>query len=126
LCFLDSVSKYSWSSFNDYLGRPGICDVKFGLSLFSENDKKAKELFEKFNDNKNDDQCLEYEEKNRIDDREATKIIMEEAGAENARQIQNYEKERRDKVIKRLKNKGLSIRQIERLTGVSFGIIRKI
>jgi transposase len=51
---------------------------------------------------------------------------MEEAGAENARQIQNYEKERRDKVIKRLKNKGLSIRQIERLTGISFAIIRRI
>jgi hypothetical protein len=44
---------------------------------------------------------LEYAEKNRIDDSEATKIIMEEAGSENAKQIQNYEKERRDKVIKR-------------------------
>jgi hypothetical protein len=29
-------------------------------------------------------------------------------------------------VIKELKIKGLSIRQIERLTGISFGVIRKI
>jgi hypothetical protein len=84
------------------------------------------ELFEKFNARENDDKCLEYEKRIRIDDKEAMKIILEAAKVENAKQIQSFEKERRYKVIKELKSKGLSIRQIERLTGISFGVIRKI
>jgi hypothetical protein len=123
---VDRIKKYPWSSYSEYFGNNGICDTKFVLSLFSEDEKSAMELFEKFNVQGNDDKCLDYEERIRIDDREAMKIIMEVAGAENARQVQSYEKERRDKVIKKLKNKGLSIRQIERLTGISFGVIRKI
>ena len=70
--------------------------------------------------------CLEYEERVRIDDTEATKIIIKAARVENTTQVQNLEKEKRDNIIKELKNRGLSIRQIERLTGVSFGIIRRI
>ena len=67
-----------------------------------------------------------YEERVRIDDTEATKIIIKVARVENTTQVQSLEKEKRDKIIEELKNRGLSIRQIERLTGVSFGIIRRI
>ncbi len=41
-------------------------------------------------------------------------------------EIQNFTKEERNKVIKKCKEQGLSIRQIARLTGVSFGIIREV
>jgi hypothetical protein len=123
---VDSITKYPWSSYSEYFGKNGICDIKFALSLFSGDEKRAKESFEKFNVEENDDKCLDCEERIRIDDREATKIILEVAGAENTRLVQSYEKERRDIVIKALKIKGLSIRQIERLTGLSFVVIRKI
>ena len=72
------------------------------------------------------DKCLEYEGLVRIDHIEATKIIMTAAGVESTTQVQNFEQEKRDKIIKELKNRGLSIRQIERLTGISFGVIRRI
>ncbi|MDD2402875.1 MAG: hypothetical protein PHD60_11865 [Clostridia bacterium] len=57
----------------------------------------------------------EYEELVKIDDREATKIIITVVGVKNAMQyiaiqIQNLEKEKRDNIIKELKNRGLSIR----------------
>ena len=123
---VDRIKKYPWSSYSEYFENNGICDTKFVLSLFSEDEKSAMELFEKFNAQGNDDKCLDYEERIRINDEEAGRIILEETGVENTRQIQNYEKERRDKVIKSLKNKGLSIRQIERLTGISFAIIRRV
>jgi uncharacterized protein YerC len=120
------IKKYPWSSYKDYIGREGICDTKFGLSLFSSDVKSAVSLFERFNAQENSDKCLENEEKIRINDIEATEIIKKVACVRNLNEIQNFEKEKRNKVIKQFKNKGLSIRQIERLTGISFGVIRRI
>jgi len=41
-------------------------------------------------------------------------------------EIQTYEKQKRNTVIRKFKNRGLSIRQIARLTGISFGVTRGI
>ena len=122
----NDIRKYPWSSYNEYLAKNVMCDTKFILSIFSEDEKKAIELFKKFNVQENNGKCLEYEERVRIDDTEATKIIIKVARVENTTQVQSLEKEKRNKIIEELKNRGLSIRQIERLTGVSFGIIRRI
>lgn len=122
----NDLKKYPWSSYNEYFGKNGICDIDYVLSQFADDKKKAINLFEVFNNEENSDECLEYEELRKIDDTEATNTIIKLAGIESPIQIQNFEKDKRDKVIKELKNKGLSIRQIERLTGISFGVIRKI
>ena len=122
----NDIRKYPWSSYNEYLAKNVMCDTKFILSIFLEDEKKAIELFKKFNVQENNGKCLEYEERVRIDDTEATKIIIKVARVENTTQVQSLEKEKRNKIIEELKNRGLSIRQIERLTGVSFGIIRRI
>lgn len=122
----NDLAKYPWSSYNEYLGESGFCDKKFALGLFAEDEKKAVGLFKKFNIKENSDECLEYEEQVRINDIEAAKIITKVAKLENPIQIQSLEKDKRDKAIREFKNHGLSIRQIERLTGISFNIIRKI
>ena len=119
------IGRYPWSSYNEYLGKEGICDAKFALGFFGQDEKGAIAAFEKFNYEENNDKCLEYEKSLRIDDNEARKIIMELFGVEDTIGIQKLEKEKRDKVIKKLKDRGLSIRQIERLTGISFSIIRR-
>ncbi len=108
------------------MGKKEICDTKFILSLYSSDEKKAISLFKRFNIQENNDQCLEYEERVRMDDTEATEVIKEAAGVGDLREMQNLEKEKRNKVIKQLKDGRLSIRQIERLTGISFGVIRGI
>ncbi len=120
------IKKYSWSSYNEYIRKVNICDINFPLSLFAENKKRAVKLFKNFNEKKNDDRCLEYEEQGRIDDTEGTQIIIEIAEVEDPGRVQDFQRDKRDKIIKELKSRGLSIRQIERLTGVSFGIIRRI
>jgi REP element-mobilizing transposase RayT len=122
----NDIKEYPWSSYNEYLGKDGICDKKFALVFFADDEKGALELFKKFNSKENDDKCLDYEESIRIDDIEARKIIIKVAGIDDISQIRSFEKEKRDKVIKKLKNRGLSIRQIERLTGISFSVIRRI
>lgn len=123
---VDNITNYPWSSYKEYFGEKGICETEFALSQFSDDGKKAMELFEEFNYFENDDKHLEYERQIRINDEEAKKIIFEVAEVKDTKQIQGFEKERRNRVIRELKNKGLSIRQVERLTGISFGVIRNI
>lgn len=122
----NDIAKYPRSSYNEYLRKNYLCDTEFALSIFAVEKKNAIESFEKFNKEENEDKCLEYKDSFIIDDREATEIMTEIAKVKSTTEIQRFEKDKRDKVIKEFKKKGLSIRQIERLTGVSFGIIRGV
>lgn len=122
----EDIAGYPWSSYKEYTGRSRFCDTAFPLSLFATDVNTAVSLFEAFNLQENSDKCLEYEETVRINDIEASEIIKKAAGVSNLNEIQNFEKEKRNEVIKQSKDMGLSIRQIERLTGISFGVIRSI
>jgi len=120
------IQAYPWSSYGEYIKKPEICDTQFALSLFSANSKEALSLWEKFNKEINNDYCLEYDDNARLNDSEAAELIQNITDVKSPSEIQNFEKHKRDYVIKKLKREGLSIRQIERLTGVSFGVIRGI
>ena len=120
------IQEYPWSSYREYCQKPVICNTKFALNMFSEEANKALRMLVKFNQEKNSDRCLEYDDGARLNDSEAAALIKSIANVTNPGDIQTYEKQKRNKIIKLLKEKGLSIRQIERLTGVSFGVIRGI
>lgn len=120
------VADYPWSSYKEYIGKPWICNTEFVLNLFSQDRKKAKALFKEFNLQENKDQCLEFNQTKRFNDFEATDFIKSIAGVKSPQEIQKFEKGKRDEVIKKCKRQGLSIRQLERLTGVSFGVIRGV
>ena len=55
----------------------------------------------------------------RIDDGRARKMIMEHLDISSATVLQSYGKAERNRALRKLKNIGLSVRQIERLTGIS-------
>ncbi|GBF33250.1 hypothetical protein DCCM_2349 [Desulfocucumis palustris] len=123
---IKEVSEYLWSSYREYIEKPKICDIEFALKFFSENREIAIRLFKEFNSEKNKDECLEYDQYMRWKEPEAIDFIKKISGVQSAIEIQSLEKERRNNIIKKCKEIGLSIRQIERLTGVSFGVIRRI
>ena len=100
--------------------KPGIF-----LDLFSEDLTKAKMQFETFNQAAENVQCLEIDEKKRWKDPEASDLIKQLAGVKNLSDVQQLDKLKRNEVLKSCKSQGLSIRQIERLTGISFGVVRK-
>ena len=62
----------------------------------------------------------------RISDIDAKEIIFKVSGCENIEQFLGLDIENRDKNIMKFKKKGMSIRQISRLTGVSFRVVRRI
>lgn len=121
-----NISDYRWSSYKEYLGEPEICDIDFASNMFSTDRMKAIQLLKGFNLAKNHDRCLEYDQNVRLNDAEAIAFIKSICLIQNPTEVQCLEKGKRNEVIKACKEKGLSLRQIERLTGVSFGVIRRI
>ena len=120
-----NLSEYPWSSYREYTKEKGICNIGFALSMFSKDPGQAVELFKEFNMQGNDDKCLEYDNSVRLSDSEAREKILNITGISNIKKIQTLPSSERNKTIKMLKENGLSIRQIERLTGVSYAVIRR-
>jgi hypothetical protein len=83
-------------------------------------------LWEKFNQENNHEKCPEYDDGTRLNDLEATGLIQSIVGVKIHTEIQRYEKQKRNLIIKRLKNQGLPTRQLARLTGINYGVIRGI
>lgn len=117
----ENVSEYIYTSYHDYINEKhsGLIDVDFAFSI---TDKKS--LLD-FIAVINDDNCLDYSDSVRLNDEEAKEIIHKVSNCTSTTQIQFLDVNQRNAVIKELKANGLSIRQISRLTGVSFNIVRK-
>ena len=118
----NEINNYKFSSYNAYVnGGSEPVDIDFALSLMS------KDEFIKFNNKENSDVCLEIDEQEfRLSDADAKEVIQKVSKCKNANEIQQLERKQRDKYLKEIREKGLSIRQISRLTGVSFSVIRKL
>lgn len=116
------VDRYTESSYNEYIGpkEKQLTDIDYALGIL------PIEEFERYNNEKNYDKCLEAEDIYRINDNEAKKLIVKLSKCNTASEFQALSIKRRDKFIRKLKEKGLSVRQIERLTGINRGVVQKI
>lgn len=120
-----STWEYKWSSYNEYVIKRRIVDVDFSLSIFDNDRQKALRNFIDFNNELNDDICLDIENKNRATDEEARTIIKKICKVEAATDLQKFDVSTRNVFLKELKENNLSVRQIERLTGINRGIVQK-
>lgn len=116
-----NVEDYKFSSYREYIGNKWIVDTDFILDIMSI------EQFKVFNSEDNSDKCLEMEDKPfvRLTDEQAKRIIEMSSGCSNASEFQQLSECDKEEYLNEFKNKGLSIRQVSRLTGVSFGLVRK-
>jgi putative transposase len=117
---------YKWMSYKEYIKEPIIVDTEIALSLFAPNRDKAIELFTEYMNEKNDDNCLEFEEYFKLSDAEVIKKIYE-LGVKNISELQQLDKINRDTILKKVKsNRGVTIRQLSRITGISKSVIGKL
>ena len=122
-----SIEKYIWSNYYEYLEKTTTSDINFVLDMFNTNREKAVKSFIEYTSKPNEATCLDMSEKRRITDEEARIIIRKLCKVNNATDMQNLDICERNKYIKDLKEVyNLSIRQIERVTGISRGIIQRI
>ena len=119
---VENIDEYEYSSYNEYVSEERELIAK---ELVYE--MISKEGFIVYNNEQNEDKCLDIEDYVfRMSDEDAKKVIRKIAGCENTTELQLYGQEERNKCIKKMKDKGLSIRQISRLTGISKGIVERI
>ncbi len=123
---VESVKEYRWSSYHEYIaGNSKFVDCNFILKLFDDDSKKALTLFENFHEQVGREECLEVYDGVPIKDDEAIKIIKDIFDVISLKDIQKESTPRRNECLRTLKEKGLSTRQIARLTGVPRYIILK-
>lgn len=122
---VEEIGQYSWSSYNAYIHKDPLVDIDFALKMFAGNNEKAIVAFKKFNQLKTNERCLDVEEKKRLTDQEALEIIVKTCKLSSEDEWQNIDRTTRDKHLSRLKQKGLSVRQISRLTGLNRGVVLK-
>ena len=123
-----STPDYLWSSYREIAGGnrvlegEGLCDVAAACDLFGSMDN-----FIRFHQliNEQDGFARIDGYRPRICDSDARAIAQRYFGAEFSDYIVGLPKKERDKALHLLKDIGLSIRQIERLTGIGRGIITK-
>lgn len=125
--YVNKIDEYPWSSWHEYHKTPRIVCKSYVLNIFNDDNAKAFDSLHKFCMIQSDDQCLDFEEGNQINDREAKNIILRVFQIKHIFELQNLEKSHRNKCLKELRdNYNFSIRQLERLTGINRGIIQRV
>lgn len=116
-----SVGDYPYSSYAAYLAKDDSVDTEFALGMLPEDG------FVRFNEAANSDKCLEIAQSVRraVTDDQAREIIKKYAHCQNVTEFQGLEEEKKPRMIKKLYGKGLSIRQLSRLTGTSKEMVEK-
>ena len=112
------AEEYRWSSYSAYEDMKSFLDQSLLRKLLG-----SKEEFERYIRQEDHVTCMEFE--GRKNDEWAKEIIYSVLGDKSGTVIQKYDKKNRDNVLRQLKTEGLSVRQIERLTGVNRGVVQK-
>ena len=121
-----SLEDYSWSSWMEYEGTrlDSICSTKAVLSRISREDLKdlvcsPVEGYSQILDIDNDGDKS-------VSDSDVRAVLLNRQGIANPLMVQSLEKTRRNEVLRSALSAGAGIRQLSRLTGVSFGVIQKL
>lgn len=119
------IIDYKWTSYKEYIKEPIIVNTELCLSIFSLNPQKAVDLFVEYMNEKNDDRFPVFEEYFKLNDSEVLNKIRD-LGIKSISEFQQLEISVRNSFLRELKKtKGISIRQLSRITGVSKAIIEK-
>ena len=113
------AADYPWSSYSLYEKSVPFMDLTLPHELIG-----GWGAYVSFVNAANEDHCLEFDAR-RHDDAWAMRILRKTLGVESGTVLQTYSKEERNLNLRRLKDSGLTVRQIERLTGINRNIIQR-
>jgi REP element-mobilizing transposase RayT len=115
------VEEYPFSSFAEYLHESTFVDTEFALGIIDRSE------FVRFNNAPNSDTCLELVTPSRhaVTDAQAQVIIGKISHCKTVTEFQSLEENKKERFIKKIYEKGVSVRQLSRLTGTTKGIVEK-
>ena len=122
------VGDYEWSSWSEYTGKvpAAVCLCAINAVYKRITTEDLKELVDTPLDE--DVSCLDIDEVVRasIGDRDVRKYLQERYGIADSIKVQELEKEKRNEIIVSCLEIGTGLRQLSRLTGVTYGVINKL
>lgn len=110
--------EYLYSSAPDYFSGGGMTDTAFAEGL------TGRDALLEYIRQPSEEICMD-DEPPRANDKVAMNIICGISGKRDSADALHEISDHPERYIRRLRHEGLSIRQISRLTGLSFGIVRK-
>ena len=119
------IGKYQWSSYRDYTkSRSALTDTALVFELLSDNPTKAINKFIAFHETLEDKDYSMSDKTKKSDERIKNEILEALGGLEfdALRALSNHE---RDTILAYLRIQGFSIRQIEKVTGISRGVVAR-
>jgi len=120
------LEKYRWSSYCDYIkkDRASLADTSYILGFFSSDSEDALKGFKTFHNILESDEFSIPDGKKKSDE-ELRKEILAALKGKGLHHLDGLPKKERDVVLSALHQNGFSIRQIERATGISRGVVSK-
>lgn len=121
------LEDHPWSSYHDYMrtDRPVLSDTKEILSMFSKTTGAQRREFQRFMEMEEARVFLDPDHApRRYSDKELKEAVKSICGVMSAAEFQALPNGQRDKNLHMLRKAGFSIRQVSRITGVPFGIVR--
>ncbi|MBO4390027.1 MAG: transposase [Lachnospiraceae bacterium] len=113
------ASEYRWSSYHLYGNRRSFVNTTLLFSWIGD-----WEHYVAFMDQENHDKCPDYDYRTNDDDW-AKETLYETLGLISGSELKAYSKAKRDEALRQLRRAGLTIKQIERLTGIGRGIVQR-
>jgi REP element-mobilizing transposase RayT len=124
---VDNVADYRWSSWGEYKdggSEASFCATK---SVFARIPKdELSELVCTPLEEYGEILDIDNESPQQLSDDDVKAFLLQSQGIANPLMIQSLEKVRRNEVLMAAKGFGAGLRQLSRLTGVSFGVIQKL
>ena len=114
-----------WTSFDEYMCTPCIVDTSLALAMFSDDLAEARLLFKEFIEDEQAGEDYSLSEGGRMRDASAAEIIKTIANVANCTDVAQMSQDELAAILPALKYRGLSIRQIARLTGLNRGVVQR-
>ena len=113
---------YPYSSFREYLWQQNLVDIDYVEQFIS------RKTVVKTSNEYVAEECMEIQKTRtwHATDKQAKKIIMDMTGCDNVTSFQRLPVDIQNECIGKLKKSGASIRQISRLTGITYYAIQKV
>lgn len=127
---VSDVRDYRWSSWHEYasasLSLPPICTVQSVFKRIKRQDllEQISAPLELFDDPLDKDE--EKTVSRSVSDSEARELLRQFCGLSNICEIQTFERKDRNEILEVALINGVGVRQLARLTGVSYGIIQRL
>ncbi|MDO4405050.1 MAG: transposase [Atopobiaceae bacterium] len=115
------AAEYKWSSYAEYTGSPGICDTSIILAMLG-----GVKGFKEFCSKHPEELADENDEIRGAVDHTTLAVASEVLGDQDPRALSTLPIEERNAAIGKLREAGMSVRKIERLTGIGRGIIQRV